>query len=42
MNIDMQKLTVIMDIGNAYIKGAVFTNEDENPQLIAKEMVKVK
>lgn len=38
----MQKLTVIMDIGNAYIKGAVFTNEDENPQLIAKEMVKVK
>jgi hypothetical protein len=38
----MQKLTVVMDIGNAYIKGAVFTHEDEQSQLIAKEMVKVK
>lgn len=38
----MQKLTVVMDIGNAYIKGAVFTQEDDQLQLLAKEMVKVK
>jgi len=38
----MQKLTVVMDIWNAYIKGAVFTHEDDQSQLIAKEMVKVK
>lgn len=38
----MQKLTVVMDIWNAYIKWGVFTHEDDQPQLIAKEMVKVK
>ena len=39
---NMQKLTVVMDIWNAYIKWGVFTIEDDTLQLIAKDMVKVK
>lgn len=38
----MQKLTVFMDIWNAYIKWAVFTTEDEQPQILVKEMVRTK
>lgn len=38
----MQKFTVLLDIGNAYIKWAVFTVEQDEPQLLVKEMVKTK
>ena len=38
----MQKLTVVLDIGNAYIKWGVFSQEDDGAQLLIKEMVKTK
>lgn len=38
----MQKLTVVIDIGNAYVKWAVFALEDDHPHILAKDMVKVK
>lgn len=38
----MQKLTVLMDIGNAYIKGAVFTTDQDETHLLVKDMVRTR
>ncbi|MEY3197559.1 MAG: Cell division protein FtsA, partial [Candidatus Parcubacteria bacterium] len=38
----MQDIKVILDIGNGWIKGAVFGLEDGVPSLIAKDIIKTK
>ena len=38
----MQDIKAIFDIGNGYIKGVVFANDDGKPVILVKDMVKTK
>lgn len=37
----MQDIKAVFDIGNGYIKGAVFVQEDDNVSVLAKDIVKI-